>query len=146
MTYLGEKVLGNFKPTKAQRIKEKTAKPARKRAARPGNSEEHLAAIRKLPCCVTLRTPAGDPHHLKNGTGERGAGMKSSDRWAVPLCRAAHEDLERVGARNEPRWFKDHGIENPLDLAAALWAASPNIEAMTKIVLAHRGLNRLPRR
>lgn len=144
MSYLGEKVVGNFKPPKSARVKAKIAKPRAKRAAREGNSDAHLEAIRKLPCCVTLRVPAGEAHHLKYGTGERGAGMRSSDRWAVPLSHGPHMELEAVGARNEPRWFKDYGIESPIDLAAALWAASPNIEAMTKIVLAHRGLERLP--
>lgn len=137
MTYFGEKVVGNFRPTKAKRIRDRLAKPAKKRAARPGNSEEHLVALRKCPCVVTLRVPAGEAHHLKM-TGERGAGMRSSDKWAVPLSHVPHMELEREGSRNERRWFEKHGIDAPLDLAAALWSASPDVAAMTRIILAHR--------
>lgn len=34
--------------------------------------------------------------------------------------------------------LKEWGIEDPLELAAALWAASPNVPMMTKIILAHK--------
>lgn len=129
---------GRFKPAKSDRIKAKVRRPVEKRAERDGNDEAHLAAIRKLPCCVTLRTPCGEAHHLKQNTGERGAGMRSSDKWAVPICRSAHEAVESVGSRNETRWFAEHGIASPIDLAAALWAASPDISKMTSIVIAHR--------
>lgn len=139
MTYLGDRKLGNFKPPKSKRLEAKRQKPAKKRAARLGNSDDHLAALRKCPCCITLQMPAGEVHHLKFGTNERGTGMKSSDRWGVPLSRKPHDEVERVGTHNEPRWFADHGIESPLDLAAALWNASPDVAAMTKIILAHRG-------
>lgn len=138
MTYLGDKVLGNFKPTRTTRQKVKASKASTKRAERPGNSEEHLAALRKCPCIVTLRVPAGEVHHLKM-TGERGAGMRSSDKWGVPLSHTPHMELEREGSRNERRWFEKHGIDAPLDLAAALWNASPDVAAMTKIIIAHRG-------
>lgn len=138
MTYLRERVIGNFKPTVTDRQNAKTAKSRVKREAREGNSQDHLAFIRKLPCCVTLRTPCGEAHHLKSGTGERAAGTRSSDRWAVPLSHTPHMELERLGSRHEPRWFKEHGIDVPLDLAAALWAASPDVAKGTAIVLAHR--------
>jgi hypothetical protein len=87
---------------------------------------------------VTLRVPAGEAHHLKQGTGERGAGMRSSDKWAVPLSHAPHMELERESSRNEAKWFERHGIDAPLDLAAALWNASPDVAAMTRIIMAHR--------
>lgn len=135
MTYLGEKKLGNFKPSMTERMK---AKRAETREEREGNDDAHLAALRKCPCVVTLKVPAGEVHHLKFGTGERGMGMRSSDRWGVPMSRVPHEELERAGSRNEPRWFAERGIENPLDLAAALWKASPDVAMMTKIILAHR--------
>lgn len=106
---------------------------------RPGMSDDHLALIRKLPCCVTGVTPAGEAHHLKQGTGERGTGMRSSDRWAVPLSHAKHMELERQGSRNEWSWFRAHGITDPLELAAALWANTGDLPRMTKIVQAHMG-------
>lgn len=127
--------VANFKPAKSARIK---AKQRDTREDREGNSNAHLEAIRKCPCIVTLRVPAGEAHHLKQGTGERGAGMRSSDRWAVPLCRSAHEEIERIGSRNETAWLQARGVPSPIDLAHALWKASPDVAAMMKIILAHR--------
>jgi hypothetical protein len=138
MTYFGDKVLGNFKLPKAKQIARKIAKPREKRDRRPGNSEEHLAALRKCPCIVTLKMPAGEVHHLKQGTGERGAGMRSSDKWGVPLSRTPHETLERAGSRRELAVLESMGVTDPIGMANALWHASPNIAAMTKIILAHR--------
>lgn len=134
-----EKVFGNFKPSRTEREKAKRARPAEKRRERPGNCDEHLAAIRKCPCIATLKVPAGEAHHLKSGTGERGAGMRSSDRWAVPVTRDPHERIERAGSRNEGAVLKEWGITDPLGLANALWEASPDVAKMTKIILAHRG-------
>jgi len=138
MTYLGDKRLANFKPSKAQRIARKVAKPREKRAVRPGNSDEHLAALRKCPCAATLRMPAGEVHHLKQGTGERGAGQRSSDRWGIPLSREPHEIVERAGSRREHATLESLGVHDPIGLAHALWHASPNVPAMTRIILAHR--------
>jgi hypothetical protein len=146
MAYLGEKVFGNFKPKRTERLKEKNRD---KHDDRDGNDSNHLAALRKCPCIVTLRVPAGEVHHLKSlGAGkERGVGRRASDRWGVPLSRSPHNAVEAVGSRNELRWFAENGVEDPHDLAAALWAVRPSngsakaikaaTEAMTKIIIAH---------
>ena len=138
MTYFRERVMGNWKPTATEKQKAKIAKPRVKREEREGNDDKHLSAIRQCVCTVCNRVGGNDCHHLKDGTGERGAGMRSSDRWAVPLCREHHMELEREGSRNERRWFEKHGIDAPLDLAAALWSASPSVPAMMKILIAHK--------
>lgn len=124
----------NFKPTRKERMKKK------ERAAdkRSGMSEAHLSLIRKMPCCVSLKVPAGEAHHLKN-TGERGMGLRSTDRWALPLSHDKHMELERIGSRNEVRWFQEHGIEDPHDLAAALWNNTGDLGRMIKVLMAHRG-------
>ena len=83
------------------------------REDRDGMSETHLALIRKLPCCVCRRTP-------------------------VPLCLHDHESVERAGARNEIRWFKERGVEDVVWLASALWKATGNLPAMTRIVITHQ--------
>jgi hypothetical protein len=132
-----EHVLGNFKPSKSARLKAKrTKKPAA--AKRPGMSEDHLVDVRKLPCCACLKVPSGEAHHLKNGTNERGAGMRSTDKWAVPLCRDHHEEIERVGSRNEPAQFEKWGFDDALQLASDLWRSRGDVPKMTLIVLAHR--------
>ena len=61
-------VYGNFKSRgpKARRRNSERFK------SRPGMSEDHLALIRQLPCCVCSRQSPSDPHHLKSHTGERG--------------------------------------------------------------------------
>lgn len=130
-----EHVFCNFKPARKERLKKKP------RAAdkRPGMSEAHLALIRKMPCCVTLKVPAGEAHHLKAGTGERGMGLRSTDRWALPLSHDKHMELERIGSRNEVRWFQEHGIEDPIELAAALWANTGDLPRMIAVLMAHRG-------
>lgn len=140
-------IYGNFKTPVVDRLKEKIRD---KHDDREGNDSSHLAALRKCPCVVTLRVPAGEVHHLKSlGAGkERGIGRRASDRWGVPLSRAPHEGVEAVGSRNELRWFSEHGITDPHELAAALWAVRPSngsakaikaaTEAMTKIIIARR--------
>lgn len=131
MSYLGKTVIGNFKPSvNPNKPKED------KRAKREGNSERHLKLIRQLSCCVSGRTPV-DPHHLKIRS-ERGMGMRSTDQWAVPLHRDLHMDVEKFASTKELAWFRAHGIENPYELAQALWKASPDLEAMKRIVEAHR--------
>lgn len=133
MTYLGEKVWCNFRKKGLKEPKGKTA-----REKRPGMSEKHLEAIRKLPCCATGKMPGGEAHHMKN-TGERGMGLRSTDKWAVPLAHDPHMELEGMGSRNELAWFQKHGIADPHALADALWHASPDVARMTKIVIEHRG-------
>jgi len=105
---------------------------------REGDSSRHLALIRRLPCCITGRPGPNDPHHIKSGPArkERGGAMRSTDRWAVPLCRSAHDAVESVGSDNEEQWFRARGIE-VVTLAEELWAASPDFEAMEDVVLRH---------
>lgn len=113
-----ERIFGNFKPDR-----------------RADNSQRHLALIRLLPCCVTGLPGPNDPHHLKCDLAhERGAGRRAADRHAVPLCRAKHDQLERLGSRNERDWFEAHGIDDPVQLAADLWRATGDLDAMTAIV------------
>lgn len=127
-----EPVLANFKPPRSER----RHKNSKWRENREGQSDAHRLLIKQLPCCVCGKGDC-DPHHLKI-TAERGAGLRATDRWLVPLCRAHHDDVERVGSRNENRWFVTHGIASVIDLAAALWAASPDLERMKLIIEAHR--------
>jgi hypothetical protein len=105
---------------------------------REGNCKKHLALIRQLPCAATGRRGPNDPHHLKEGlVYERGIGRKATDRWAVPLCRAKHEEVERIGSRNEQAWFRKHGIEDSLELAAALWRNTGDLDRMERVLRAH---------
>lgn len=121
-----------------QRITKKVKPSSAER--REGNCKKHLALIRKLPCCVTGKRGPSDPHHLKEGLAhERGIGRKATDRWAVPLCRTKHEEVERIGSRNEQAWFQKHGIADSLELAAALWRNTGDLERMQRVLEAHMG-------
>ena len=132
-----QQVFGNFRPPLRERAKPKLSAQQR----REGNCEEHRRLIKMLPCCVTGKAAPNDGHHLKSGPakGERALGRRATDRWLVPLCRQAHDELERISSRLELSWFRERGIDDPVELAAALWANTGDLERMTRIVQAHMG-------
>lgn len=98
---------------------------------REGMSPTHLAWVRTLPCCCCPHPhgPGGEAHHLlriqgQSGTApghRRGMGLKSPDRWAVPLCRAHHHALHQHGG--EESWFAGQGVD-ARSLAGRLWLVS----------------------
>lgn len=130
------KRLGNFKTGGPRK-----RKAAKRRDARPGMSPEHLDRIRRLPCAACHKAPARTVHHLKSGTGERGMGLRSTDRWGIPLCMIHHEEIERAGTRNERSLCQKWGFD-PHDLATALWGRTGFQEGMIRIVLSVGGLAR----
>jgi hypothetical protein len=124
-------VTPRFKQARAPKTRGRKA-----RDERPGMSAGYLAAIRKLPSCISGKSPC-EAHHLKCAGG-RGVGLRAEDKWALPLTHDEHiNGVERIGSRNEFKWFQDRGI-NPLDLATALWAAWPDQEKMLSVLIAHR--------
>lgn len=104
---------------------------------RPGMSEAHLDLIRKMPCAATLAMPGGEAHHLKC-VGNRGMGLRTEDRWAVPLAHIPHMEVEAAGSKNELQWFRDHGIADVRELAERLWESTGDLPRMIKILIAHR--------
>lgn len=108
------------------------------RNKRPGMSAEHCAQIRDLPCAACHSAPAGTVHHLKSQTGERGMGLRATDKWGIPLCMTHHDTIERAGTRNEGGQCAKWGF-NPHDLARALWGATGMTGTMRKIVMATGG-------
>ena len=130
-----ERVYGNFKNRSYRREANKNSQNYKTRA---GMDDAHLGNLRLCPCCVCGASPMSQVHHLKSGTGERGMGQRSTDRWGVPMCRHHHDEVERAGTRNEVSWFARHGID-PHNLAMSLWMARGDVERMRKIVMAVRG-------
>lgn len=114
--------------------------PNRSADRREGMSPRHLALVRLLPCLITGRPGPNDPHHIKSGPAkdERGVGLKSTDRWVVPLTREMHNAVEDLGSRREEEWFRAHGIEDVVAVAQDLWAARLDFERMLAIVWAHQ--------
>lgn len=106
------------------------------------SSSLHCANIRMLPCLKCGTYPCGTVHHLKEGTGERGISMRSSDRWGVPLCWQCHVAgagcIESFGSSREGEIFRSWGIADVLDVARQLWDARQSFERMFVIVQHHR--------
>lgn len=66
----------------------------------------HLGFVRSFQCLIAdhhkCESPV-DPHHLQDGfTADipmsewPGIGKKAHDKWTVPLCRLAHEEIQHV--------------------------------------------------
>jgi hypothetical protein len=97
----------------------RVGKPQRRR------DREHLRFVAKQPCLVCGRTPS-DPHHLRFAQ-PKGLGLKVSDEFTVPLCRAHHRELHR--ASNEVAWWSRLAIE-PLEVARRLWLTTHDIKPL----------------
>jgi len=132
------KVYGNFKKSRTATEPAKPHSNSERYKDRPGMSEEHCALVRKMPCTCCLRIPAGEIHHLKS-IGNRGMGIRSEDRYGVPMCRAHHEEVEAAGTKNEFKFFQNVGIDNVHLLADDLWGSTGSLPKMIKILMAHRG-------
>jgi hypothetical protein len=101
------------------------------------NNTDHLEAIRQCPCLACGRDPCGEAAHVRMGT-HAGMGRKPEDRWVTPLCRACHADQHEIGELTF--W---HSLDlPPLTIAAALYRASPNVEAMRAMVFVARFMAR----
>jgi hypothetical protein len=85
-------------------------------APRRYRNKEHLRYVTLQPCLLCGRKPA-DAHHLRF-VQPRALGRKTSDEFAVPLCRIHHRAAHRAG--DERAWWKAAGID-PLKIARKLW-------------------------
>jgi hypothetical protein len=92
--------------------------------------EAFLDFVRARPCCVPAcgAPPRSHAAHVRmacpaRGKRETGKGERPSDRWAVPLCQACHQDGPLAQHRGaEAAFWRRAGI-NPLAIAEALYAA-----------------------
>jgi len=141
-------VYGNFRPSLEERYARAARKPRQSwtkardwRAARSGMAPEHLDMVRACTCCLCHVKRGVEAHHLKQGAAlaERGVFLRATDRWAVPLCRHHHRDLESVGSRNELAWFARYGVE-PISLAVSLWNARGDLSKMGLVIVGHKQL------
>jgi hypothetical protein len=82
-------------------------------------NKDHLRFVTQQPCLLCGRKPS-DAHHIRF-VQPRALGRKASDEFAVPLCRAHHRALHRVG--DERAWWKQTGID-PVKVARKLWKCS----------------------
>jgi hypothetical protein len=91
-----------------------TVKPILKTPRR--RDKKHLRFVSRQACVVCGRTPS-DAHHLRIAE-PRALGLKVSDEFTVPLCRAHHRALHDCG--DERAWWSDLRID-PTPVAAQLW-------------------------
>jgi hypothetical protein len=94
-------------------------------------NKEHLRFVTQQPCLLCGRKPS-DAHHLRF-TQPRALARKSSDEFAVPLCRIHHRAAHRAG--DERAWWKASGID-PVKIARKLWkdTRSPKLEDKSTVV------------
>jgi len=85
-------------------------------APRRYRNKEHLRYVTLQPCLLCARKPS-DAHHLRF-VQPRALGRKTSDEFAVPLCRIHHRAAHRAG--DERAWWKAAGID-PIKIARKLW-------------------------
>src|SRR5206468_3429232 len=84
----------------------------------------HLKFVASQSCLICGRQPC-DPHHLRFAQ-PRGLGLKVSDEFTVPLCRAHHRELHRTGKESD--WWTKAGLE-PISLARKLWLETHPLHA-----------------
>lgn len=101
----------------------------------------HVRFVKRLSCVICGKRPV-DPAHLRAcnplvGKRETGVSEKPSDHWLSPLCREHHEAQHAMG---EFSFWSSYGIDNPFQLALALFAASiaEDEERAEQIVSQHR--------
>ncbi len=90
-------------------------------------SAKHLRLIRQLSCLACLRTPCGEAAHVRHLTG---MGIKPDDRWSVPLCHHCHMRQHR----RSQKAFWDALDLNPDEIAEELYARSPNLDDMRRVL------------
>ena len=76
----------------------------------------HLRFVAQQTCVLCGRKPA-EAHHIRFAQ-PRALARKSSDEFAVPLCRAHHRAVHRVG--DEKAWWQQAGVD-PIKVARKLW-------------------------
>ena len=59
-------------------------------------SRSYLDFIRARPCAWCREHPPSEAHHWHEVEG--GMGLKCSDVWTVPLCRACHQRFHDTGS------------------------------------------------
>jgi hypothetical protein len=86
-------------------------------------NKAHLKFVASHPCLICGRSPS-DAHHLRFAQ-PRAMGLKVSDEFTVPLCRAHHQDNHSFG--DEQAWWVKQAID-PLATSRQLWTSTRRIE------------------
>ena len=114
----------------------------RKKERVPTAERDHITNIHNL-FCVICGAAFPQAHHLRNLTGENnpGTSRRRADKYAIPLCNAHHNGSNDSAHHDgdDEVWLAGKGIDGRA-LAAALWAARGDIDAMQRVVFRfHQG-------
>lgn len=132
--------LSNFAPIGSLLKKSRPMRKARATVGPRQKDDNHLSAIRKLPCLCCGVEPAGVAAHVRmassyHGKPQAGIGAKPDDCWTVPLCSGCHTDDPNSQHRVGESAFWERVDLNPILIALKLFTVSPNIESMRVVAL-----------
>lgn len=101
----------------------------------------HLEALAQCPCAVCGANPPSECAHVRVSdfdlqVEQAGMGAKPDDEIALPMC----PDHHRLGDGAEhvvgtKAFWRKHATIKPLALARELYRLSPNVEAMSALIL-----------
>ena len=131
LTGLIQTGMGLIPASEVMRRERPPAHPIRRR------DREHLKFVASQPCLICGRAPS-DPHHLRF-MQPRATGLKVSDEFTVPLCRAHHRQLHQ--AELETRWWDNLKIDAPT-VAKSLWEESRGKNETTALATANTDIAR----
>ena len=70
---------------------------------------KRLEQIRSLPCCQCGASPRSQAAHSNFGQHGKGKGVKSDDKYTIPLCHSCHGQLDRyemgMNRQQSLEWF-----------------------------------------
>lgn len=98
---------------------------------RDGMDRQHVANVGDCPCCICGSVSNIHAHHLLR-TGEHGMGIKSPDKYCIPLCVVHHRELHDAG--DEESYLMQHGVDGR-GLATSLWGVRGLLAKMIAVVL-----------
>ena len=74
-------------------------------------NRKYLDWLREQPCAVSGQWAPSDPCHTFKGTGGGGIGLKSTDKYALPLSHAEHV---KQSLMPEMKYWRDILIGRPV--------------------------------
>jgi hypothetical protein len=102
--------------------------------------DQFLALIRQLSCIRCGQVPSEAAHIRLTVPGKKitGKGMKPDDRFSCPLCSECHTIAPDSQHRSGEKKFWARLKIDPLQVAAELYAAAPDLAAMQMIIFRYR--------
>lgn len=125
------------KPKGVGGIGQPKAKGKKRHKIRPGDDRDHVKNVKLLPSIISGKPAPNDPHHLKRigADNKRGMSVTNEDRWALPLTRAEHDDVEHPPGGDDVAYLMDRWGIDAKAICEALWRNRGNLPAMHRIIV-----------